>query len=68
MKIGSQYLITEVDLDDAMAGAVPPVASGYRTGESATPYGVGEAVPGERQLTVSEADVVAAIRRSRDEH
>jgi excisionase family DNA binding protein len=56
-KVGSQYLIAEADLAESINGLAPsaPVAFGHRTGESATPYGVGEAVPGERQLTVSEA-------------
>ncbi len=56
-KIGSQYLIAEADLDDAMRGLAPtgPTPPGRRVGESTTPYGVGEAAPGERRLTVSEA-------------
>lgn len=55
-KVGAQYMIEDEDLAAAIRGESPRTSAtpGRRVGETTTPYGVGEAVEGERRLTVPE--------------
>lgn len=50
-------MIEDEDLVVAIGGLASPATAGpgHRVGEATAPYGVGEAVQGERRLTVPEA-------------
>lgn len=56
-KVGTQYLIDDTELAQAIGGPLPSASAApdHRTGETSTPYGVGDGEARERQLTVSEA-------------